>query len=118
MTTSTARRTRCAATTATAATTSPSHTTTTLGRHMKKKQKRKMRRMDAKDGQPQEVFIAQSKGKPGKTRGSPGGAIIASKTKLTGHYDFQGKMPSHGQHYLQGTSNLACFPYKPWKPNM
>src|SRR3954469_24752272 len=84
-------RTRRAATTATVGTASPSHTTTTLGCHMKKKQKRKMRRMDAKDGQTQEVFIAQSKGKPGKPRRSSGGAIIASKTKRAGNYEFQGK---------------------------
>src|ERR1041385_2024238 len=48
-----------------------------------------MRRMDAKDGQPKEVFIAQPKGKPGKTHRSPGGAIIASKTERAERYEFQ-----------------------------
>src|ERR1041385_8805360 len=74
--------------------------------------------MDAKDGQPQEVFIAQSKGKSGKARGSSGGVIIASKTAGSGVTNSKAKMPSHGQHYLQDASNLACFPYKPRKPNM
>src|ERR1041385_4525427 len=48
-----------------------------------------MRRMDAKDGQPKEVLIAQSTGKPGKTHRSPGDAIIASKTKRAKRYEFQ-----------------------------
>src|SRR3954454_25118437 len=50
-----------------------------------------------------------------KTRRIPGGAIINSKTKYARRYEFQDKMPSHGQHYLKDTSNLACFPYTHWK---
>ena len=62
------------------------------------------------------AFIVQPRGKPGKNR-SPGGAIIKSKIKHIGRYEFQENMPPHGQQYLKEASNLACFPCTPWKSN-
>src|SRR4051812_17985666 len=85
---------------------------------MKKKQKRKKKaEWMPRSGNKTRSIYSTTQGQTRKTRRSPGGAIINSKTKYARRYEFQDKMPSHGQHYLKDSSNPACFPYTPRNSN-
>src|SRR4051812_47069156 len=68
------------------------------------------RKMDAEARQRTGAIYSATQGQTRKTRRSSGGAIINSKTKHAGRYEFQDKMPSHGQHYLKKHVKSRAFP--------